>query len=268
MEQVLIKEAIDVLKENKRPELIDVTIYGRYTSKKHTYLYNDAERAYERHAIRPETKEVRSVKAFATIIKEELRRRENESGEKATVKINLSGGYFIPDDDFGEETIKFSRLTSQQWNLVRNGINKVYNHREFLQFLQALAPSINDFQDMFKRFSLLRLVGKSTLTSNPIITADGQSEGYTCTYKLDDGCDGEEHFPTGFWLDVPFAKAGEKTYEIPIELLFFRNNDDELRIEVLCPLFENIEEQAIIDEADFVKSTLQNCESLLILSDF
>ena len=193
---------------------------------------------------------------------------QNETGANATVKINLTGGYFIPDDDFGEETIKFTRLNSQQWNLVKNGINKVYDHRSFLQFLQGLAPSINDFQELFKRFSLLRLVGKSVLTSNPIISESGQSEGYTCTYKLDDGCDGEEHFPTGFWLDVPFAKAGEKTYEIPLELLFFRNDDDELRIEVLCPLFENIEETAIIDEADFVKEQTQNCERLLVLSDF
>ena len=122
--------------------------------------------------------------------------------------------------------------------------------------------------ELFKRFSLLRLVGKSVLTSNPIISESGQSEGYTCTYKLDDGCDGEEHFPTGFWLDVPFAKAGENTYGIPLELLFFRNDDDELRIEVLCPLFENIEETAIIDEADFVKEQTQNCERLLVLSDF
>lgn len=268
METTLIKEAIEALKDKKRPELIDVTVYGRYSAKKQTYLYNDAEREYEKHTSTPDAKEVRSVKAFTTIIQEELMRRENESGANATVKINLSGGYFIPDDDFGEETIKFTRLNSQQWNLVKNGINKVYDHRSFLQFLQALAPSINDFQELFKRFSLLRLVGKSTLTSNPIITADGQSEGYTCIYKLDDGCDGEEHFPTGFWLDAPFAKAGEKTYEIPIELLFFRNDDDALRIEVLCPLFENIEETAIIDEADFVKEQTQNCERLLVLSDF
>lgn len=268
METTLIKEAIEALKDRKRPELIDVTVYGKYSAKKQTYLYNDAEKQYEKHTSTPEPKEVRSVKAFTSIIKEELKRRENESGANATVKINLSGGYFIPDDNFGEETITFSRLNSQQWNLVKNGINKVYDHRSFLQFLQALAPSINDFQEQFRKFSLLRLVGKSTLTSNPIITESGQSQGYTCTYRLDNGCDGEEHFPTGFWLDVPFAKAGDKTYGIPIELLFFRNEDDELRIEVLCPLFENIEETAIIDEAEFVKRETKDYESLLVLSDF
>ena len=268
METSIIKEAIDAIKDKKRPELIEAPIWGQYGVKLRRFLYNDSLKQYELHTSKPANKEIRSVKAFTAIIKEELKRRENESGEMATVKINLTGGYFIPDDNFGEEIITFTRLNSQQWNLVKNGINKIYDHKSFLQLLQALAPSINEFQEMFKRFSLLRLVGKSVLTSNPIITSEGQEQGYTCTYKLDDGCDGEEHFPTGFWLDVPFAKAGEKTYGIPIELLFFRNDNDELRIEVLCPLFENIEEQAIIDEAEFVKAETQSCERLLVLSDF
>lgn len=268
MEAVLMKEVIEALKDKKRPELINGVVYGRYSPRQQTFLYNDANQQYELHTSRPDDKTVRSVKAFVSIIKEELSRRENETGQNATVKVNLDGGYFIPDDNFGEETIEFSRLNSQQWNLVKGGINRVYDHKSFLQFLQALTPSIYNFQELFKSFSLLRLVGKSTITSNPIITVEGQSQGYTCTYKLDDGCDGEEHFPTGFILDVPFAKAGEKTYSIPIELLFFRNEDDELRIEVLCPLFENIEEQAIIDEAEFVKTETQKYEKLLVLSDF
>lgn len=266
--EAVLKEAIEVLKKQKRPELIDVTVYGRYSNRKQTYLYNDSEEEYQLHRSTPDDKTVRSVKAFVEIIKEELLRRENETGQNATVKINLEGGYFIPDDDFGEEMIKFSRLNSQQWNLIKGGINKVYNHREFLKFLQALAPSVDNFTEIFKSFSLLRLVGKSVLTSNPIITSEGQSEGYTCTYKLEDGCDGEEHFPTGFCLSVPFAKAGEKFYNIDIELLFFRNEDDELRIEVQCPLFENIEEQAIIDEAQFVKEKTESYANLLVLSDF
>lgn len=268
METTLLKEAIETLKKTKRPELVNVTIYGRYSAKQKSFLYSDANMKYELCKSKPDSKEVRSVKAFVSIIKEELLRRENETGDMATVKLDLNGGYFIPDDNFGEETIKFQRLNSQQWNLIKNGINKVYNHKGFLQFLQQLAPSFDDFQEIFKRFSLLRLVGKSVLTSNPIITNIGQSEGYTCTYKLDDGCDGEEHFPTGFILKAPFAKAGTEFYEIPIDLLFFRNEDDELRIEVQCPLFENIEEKAIIDEAQFVKNETSSCTRLLVLSDF
>lgn len=268
MEIELTREVITALKDRKRPELIDCPIYGQYDSEKRTFIYDDANKRYILQHTRPEQKSVRSVKAFIAIIKEELKRRSNETGNKATVKVNLDGGYFIPDDNFGRECIKFTRLNSQQWNLLKSGINKIYNHKGFLQFLQGLSPSIHDFQELFKRFALLRLVGKSTLTSNPIITEDGQTQGYTCTYKLDDGCDGEENFPSNFCLDVPFAKAGEKTYVIPIELLFFRNEDDELRIEVQCPLFENIEEQAIIDEADLVKSETNSYSELLVLSDF
>ena len=57
-------------------------------------------------------------------------------------------------------------------------------------------------------------------------------------------------------------------YNIPIELLLCRNEDDELEIEVLCPLFENTEEKAIIDEAEFVKEKTSSHERLLVLSDF
>lgn len=268
METTLLKEAIEALKQTKRPELVDVTIYGKYSSEQKQLLYSDANEQYELHTSKQYNKEVRSVNAFIAIIKEELLRRGNETGNMATVKLDLNGGYFIPDDNFGEEIIKFQRLNSQQWNLIKNGINAVYNHKGFLQFLQQLAPSFDNFQEIFKKFSLLRLVGKSTLTSNPIITSEGQEEGYTCTYKLDNGCDGEEHFPTGFILEAPFAKASKEFYKIPINLLFFRNEDDELRIEIQCPLFENIEEQAIIDEANYIKEQTRNHEKLLVLSDF
>lgn len=268
METEIFKEAIKTIERNKRPELIEAPIYGRYTEKYQTFLYNDSNRIYERCFSRSDNKTVRSVKAFAEIIKEELRRRENESGDKATVKVSLDGGYFIPDDDYGKEEVKFNRLNSQQWDTVKNGINRTYNHKTFLLFLQSLSPSIVNFKEVFRYFSLLRIVGNSILTSNPVITECGQTEGYTCTYKLDNGCDGEEYFPTGFSADVPFAKAGEKTYNIPFNLLFTRNDDDELRIEVLCPLFENIEENAIIDEANFIKSETEQFEKLLVLSDF
>ena len=52
------------------------------------------------------------------------------------------------------------------------------------------------------------------------------------------------------------------------DLLFTRNEDDEIEIEVLCPEFENIEEQAIIDEAEYIKEQTQGYSDLLVLSDF
>ena len=154
METTLLKEVIEALKQTKRPELVDVTIYGKYSPEQRQLLYSDANMKYELHTSKPCDKEVRSVNAFVAIIKEELLRRENETGNMATVKLDLNGGYFIPDDNFGEEMIKFQRLNSQQWNLIKNGINTIYNHKGFLQFLQQLAPSFDNFQEIFKRFSV------------------------------------------------------------------------------------------------------------------
>ena len=69
-------------------------------------------------------------------------------------------------------------------------------------------------------------------------------------------------------VNVPFAKGGDVAYAIPIDLLFYRDDDNELRIEILCPEFENIEEQAILDEASYVQNELSDSCELLILSDF
>lgn len=268
MEEKIMEQAIDALKNQKRPELIECPVYGQYSAKSKTFMYDDSKARYVDQASLPEGKFVRSVKAFAKIIAEELRRRENATGDKATVSINLSGGKFIPDDNFGECSITFDRLNSQQWKLIKSGINTRMNHKQFLLFLQGLKPSIAYFNDVFKSFSMLRMIGKTELTSNPIFTEDGQESGYTCSYKLEDGTTGEDKFPTGFVATVQFAKAGDKSYDIPIDLLFTRNELDEIEIEVLCPEFENIEEQAIIDEAEYIKEETKNYSELLVLSDF
>lgn len=267
MENELLKEAIQVLKNNKRPELINCTMYGQYTADVKEFLYSDRKEEYSIIEKNPEPKLVRSAKAFTALIKEELKRRNNATGEKATVKLNLDGGYFIADENFGEGITHFERLNSQQWEIVKNGINKIYDHKTFLLFLQKLKPSISAFNEVFKQFATLRIIGQTELTSNPIFTEDGQNSGFSCRYKLEDGCDGEDTFPTGFNVNVAFAKAGTFKYDLPIDLLFTRSADNELNIEVLCPTFENIEELAIIDEANYIKSEAEEYENLLIISD-
>lgn len=268
----VLEELIYSLKNQKRPETIDVPIYGKYSSRKRTFLYSDAQKEYDIVETPRINKEVRSVKAFALSIKEELKRRCNSTGEKSTVKVNLSGGDFIPDDDFEDYKITFNRLNSQQWNVVKRTLNRSLDHRDFLLFLQSLKPSFSDmgidFHTLFASFSTLRLLGRSEITSNPIITENGQTQGYKCTYKLDNGCDGEETFPSGFSVKVPFAKAGDFKYEIPIDLLFTRDEDNQLVITVLCPEFEHIEEQAIIDEANYIREQSSQLADILILADF
>lgn len=268
MENELIRKAISVLENQKRPEQITQTVYGEYTPYEEKLIYDDSTHQYKKHSVASNSIEVRSVNAFIDVIKEELRRRENSDGDKATVGLNLNGGYFVADENKLKGVFRYNRLNSQQWELFKSGINKNMDHKQFLLFLQALKPSIDNFQEVFSRFVQLRLIGHSEITSNPIITADGQSSGYSCTYRLEDGTDGDAKFPTGFELNLQFAKAGVMVYDVQVDLLFYRNENDELMIQVLCPEFEHIEEQAIIDEANFVKEKTSDYSRLLILSDF
>lgn len=270
MNDELIQELIEILKNQKRPETTPVTEYGQYSQRCRNALYSDADKEYGIQNSKPENKEVRSVNAFAASIAEELKRRNNETGAKATVNINLTGGIFYPDDDFGGYQIKFNRLNSQQWNWVKSLLNSTVNHKKFLLWLQGLKPSFTPqvFQDVFSKFAQLKIIGQSKIVSNPIITENGQEQGYTCTYRLSDGTDGVESFPSGFAVEVPFSKAGEKNYTIPFDLLFTRNDNDEIEITVLCPEFENIEEKAIIDEAEYIKRRTASYTELLVLSDF
>lgn len=269
MLEEFLEKAASYLRSQKRPEHLLVKEYGSYSERVCEYTYSDFDKGYQKKSRGNNEKQVRSIGAFISAIKEELRRRNNKTGDKATVRLSLDGGFFTADDDFnGGVNIEYKRLNSQQWELFKSGINKTMDHRSFLLFLQALKPSIDKFDDVFRSYVTLRLVGHSELTSNPIITDNGQSSGYTCTYKLEDGTDGEETFPEGFRLNLQFAKAGVMTYDISVDLLFFRDDDDELKIQVLCPEFEHIEEQAIIDEAEKVKNDISESEDLLILSDF
>lgn len=261
-----ITEILETLRF-KRPETIQISEIGKYSERKRELVYSDNEKLYRPFSTRIRESELNNVKSFCEAIKEELRRLENEDGEKSTVRITECGGHFTPNEDFSDIIIEYNRINSQQWQLIKRNINRVMSHREFLEFVQALKPSIADFQNLFQRLSSIRLIGNSTLSSTPIFVNNQQEEGYKCTYKLEDGYEGEETLPNGFTCNVQFTRAGDNYYEIPIELLFYRNDNDSLGIRVMCPLLENIEENAIIDEANFIKSNI-NAPRILILSDF
>ncbi len=252
----------------QRPEKINKTQYGIYSTRELELLYSDSKKEYEETAIYEQDRLLGSAKALAAYIKEELRRRENPTGDKATVRISMTGGQFIADEDFREGIASYNRINSQQWNVVKKFLNQPLNHSQFLEFFQALKPSIDNFHDLYQSFSAIRIVGKSELVSNPIFIRGEQKSGIKCTYALEDGREGEEILPENFSVKVPFVKAGETLYDIPLDLIYARDERDCLSIRVICPTFENIEEQAIIDEAKFIKNETKEFEKLLVLSDF
>lgn len=131
----VLTDLSELLSVHKRPELVNKLKYGQYSAEPMELLYNDGQKRYESFKSYPENKTVGSAEAFSACIKEELKRRENMTGNKATVRVYTKGGYFVPDENFGVFKVEYDRINSQQWNYIKTHINKVMTHRLFLEFV-------------------------------------------------------------------------------------------------------------------------------------
>ena len=110
------------------------------------------------------------------------------------------------------------------------------------------------------------------MASNPVFDNDGQSEeGCICTYEIMSGANTgtteEVRIPLEFNLTMPFVKAGEKLYDFKVELVVSRDNYGGISITTIIPNYETVIEQAIIDEAQLIKDSLQEADKLLVLAD-
>ena len=266
----MLKELLKDILQLQRPETINKTVYGNYEgNKSYSSTYSDKEKEYEYEQSSKSITKVHSKNAFTAFIKEELNRRENKTGKFATARVTLDGGFFTADDNYNIGKCEYSRLNSEQYNILKGYKNSVLDHEEFLTMLQKLKPSIENFAELYTRCSKIRVVGRSIMTNQPMFDEDGNAESsFVCTYKLEDGTDEDVSLPTGFVCSVPFAKAGEQEYTYNVELLMFNTNSNQIAIKVQIPEWETNEEQAVIDEADDIKKELENIEDILILADF
>lgn len=253
-----------------RPEHTTVKNYGNYEgTTDYEATYSDKDNCYKLQIAPSTNQEVHSADAFIKFIVEELTRRENSTGKFATARITLEGGTFTADDNFNLGHCKYSRLNSEQYKILKSFKDTTLDHEEFLTMLQKLKPSIKDFPALYQRCSKIRIVGRSEMNSQPVFDDEGNAEAsFICTYKLQDGTDEDVTLPASFECTVPFAKAGKKQYTYTVELLFFNTKSNQIAIGVQIPDWETQEEQAIIDEADFVKDGLKDKTELLVLADF
>jgi hypothetical protein len=266
----MISELFDKIQGQSRPNLLPVLKEGNYKEKGIDLVYNDNAKKYEELPALNKTMSVTSASALVDFIKEECRRRENETGDKATLQLNLTGGKFTADTDFGKGVCEYNRKFSQQGEVLKEYANKTLTHKDFMKALKKLKPSIEEFDIVFRAFSQIRLIGNSKLISNPVFsnTSETQEAGFLCRYSLEGGGEGEAVIPDGFQLYMPYGKGTEKEYCIDVELLFSRNDMDELEIEFACPELDYVEETAIKDEAKFIRDNTTDLNQLLILADF
>lgn len=266
----MFKQLFDIIQGQRRESLLSIKKEGNYTDKDISLIYNDNAGKYEEVSIINNSRGVTSASALVDFIKEECRRRENSTGDKATLQLSLTGGKFTADTDFNKGSCEYNRKFSQQWEVLTSYANKSLTHREFMKALKKLKPSIEEFDRVFRAFSQIRLIGNSKLVSNPVFTSTSEvvEQGYICKFTLEGGGEGEAVIPNGFQLYMPYGKGTEKEYCINVELLFSRNDMDELDIEFACPDLDYVEEEAIKDEAKYIRSNTEELSQLLILADF
>lgn len=250
-----------------RPVKEAVTIYGNYSEKEKEAIYNDAERQYKTREPLKTCENVSTVKSFTDFIKEELKRRDRETGKFATAVIDANGGRFTADDDFQRGNCKFTRSLSEQWLAFRDCIGRSYNHEEFLRLMQKLSPSIVNFEELYPLFLDIRVIGRSENVSKPFYV-NGETEcGVKIKFRMQGGEDESITLPDTFTIRLPYAKGNyEKYYNVDVQLVY--DNRCGINILIQAPKFEQAEEKALLDEVEYLKAELSQYKDLLVLFNF
>lgn len=253
--------------QQQRPIKETVTIHGNYTDKTVEAIYSDADRRYIVREPLKSCEEVSTVESFANFIKEELKRRDRESGKLATAVIDSKGGKFTADDDFQRGNCTFRRSLSEQWITFRDCIGKSYNHEEFLRLMQKLSPSIVDFENLYPTLLDIRVIGRAETVSKPFYVKGETESGIRIKFKMQGGEDENIVMPESFKVRLPYAKGNySKYYEVDVQLVY--DNRCGINILVQAPQFEQAEEKALLDEVDFLKEELSKYSDLLVLFNF
>lgn len=261
-------DTIEFLQSLKRPETMLIKEYGKYSERTREAVYDGREQNYSVRKSFTETGlKVHSSRSLIEYIKSELNRRGKETGKNSTLKIGISGGTFCADDDFSEGICEYTRVLSQQWNVLAGINGRIMNHEEFLMALLKLSPSIQDFHKKYKAFLKVRIIGKSTMTSNPVFVEGEAESGYMVKYKLETGQSAEDQVPDGFKVQVPYVKASDKKYDIDVDVQIMNGSNNQLQIKVNIPLLEKVEEDAILDEIKSIKEQISKYSDMLVLSD-
>ena len=264
----MLKEIFERL-DKKREVQIDSTNYGVYSERPQKMIYSDCKQEYEPIERYTRKLEVSSVNSFIDFITEELKRLNNETGDKTTVTINSNGGYFSADDDFKQISCNYKRSLTNGWETLQRVANQKLNHEQLLIVLQQLRPYIISFEELYAQLLDIRTIGRSEMVSNPVFINSEAQTGYKIKFKLQSGTEDETELPNKFTLRLPYAKGRlDVNYYVPIELMFMNNGNGKLEILFQCSELENIEEQALNDEVEYLKKKLEQFKDLLVLLNY
>lgn len=259
--------------DKKRESRINVTEYGVYSDRLREAVYSDNKEEYVPTEYKTRSLNVSTVDSFVDFIREELKRRGNETGKMSTVTINAQGGFFSADDDFKSTNCNYKRSLTAAWGALTDVANCKINHEQLLATLQKLRPFIDNFEDLYLTLLDIRSIGRSEMISNPVFIPgeDGfnAGSGYKISFKLQSGTQEDVVLPNRFIVHLPYSRGRQDVlYDVPVELMYLNNGTG--RVEILFQIaeLERIEEEALKDEVDYLTAKLDSFSDLLVLLNY
>jgi hypothetical protein len=296
----VISEAIETILENAPAQNgrdTHVVIEDKHGQKRQHFLYNDNAGAYEKVLSEdvppPQKGTVSNVESFLALVREQTLRRAPVSettdvkvtkgdcrhdGSFMTVVFSEAGARFSADDRAQTDFFAYERALSPQWARLAESLNKPIDHKTFIRTLQALRPSITNYEELMRHFRKLSFSDKTSIASEPLLEAGRNANEYKVEIELRSGAatggtTSATTLPSSFEVTMQYARGSEKRYSTTIEIdlsaVMIQNSDRKaLRFTLIAPDLANVIEQAVDDEVAAFRLATADIPRLLVLQDY
>jgi hypothetical protein len=233
------------------------------------FIYDDAEKKYiELDRFVKQDGYVSTVESFAELVMEHAKRNERATGKNMTVTFTSSGATFSPDDNDRRDIFTYRRVLSQQWEALKQILGKPMSHKALIRTLQALSPSIVNYQIIFASFQRLAISKDVKLVSEPILNADGHSgNSYAVNLSIKGAVAGETTLPANIEMRLQYARGSSAKYDVPVEV-DLTENDGTPVITLFAPTLDAVADQAVLDEMEYFEEQTSTLTDLLNVVNF
>lgn len=261
----MITKFLENLISKARPETLNVKTHGVYVAEVQQATYNDGKGQYEVLQAFAKNRSVSNLNSLISAVKEECKRREGQQdGKYMTVGFTLLGGYFFCNDNMPNLGFyEYKRQKSALWKVIERIIDREFDHKELIVLIQNLRlafKSPEEFNKVFSGISELKVKKGTEATSKPIAT--GGKFGNSYKEEFDIG-----GFACTLTVEVPYLKGSEEKYDIDLWINIITNGEHTY-FKIICPEFEMVEEEAILNEISDFRKEVAELKELLILEDY
>lgn len=187
------------------------------------WLYNDTTHTYDAIDQWHKTgREVSNIDSFAALVVEVINRQDEQdspprAGRGSSVLFSDAGAVFRPNDHDPRVNHVYARKSAPQWSALAAACGRPMEHLVFVRTLQALRPSMPQYARVIQDFRKIDFGTSSSLRSNPFLEEGKAGVHFSFQIEVKGGVQ-DTHLPNAIDFVVPFARGGEKTFNVRLEL--------------------------------------------------